>query len=79
MTTTDVLAAALSLSIDERVELVRQLLGTLDGPADAGGAEAWRLEIQRRLDALDQGDVEVVDGAETHRRIRASLESARRE
>lgn len=43
-----VLATALSLSLDERAEVVAELLASLDGEPDEDVEAAWAVEIERR-------------------------------
>jgi putative addiction module component (TIGR02574 family) len=55
-----ILDQALTLSLDERAQIVGELLTSLDGPTEAGVEEAWTHEIGRRLKAIDAGEVEPV-------------------
>ncbi len=66
----DLRAQALALSSGERAQLARDLLASLDGPADPDVSEAWENEIHRRLDQIDEGTARLVDRAELTRRIR---------
>lgn len=43
-----VLATALRLTVDERAELVAELLASLDGEPDTNVEAAWAAEIERR-------------------------------
>ena len=43
---------ALELPENERAALARDLIASLDGPADAGAQQAWEAEIAKRLDEL---------------------------
>ena len=70
-------ALALELSADERAALAHDLLASLDGPADADAAQAWEVEITRRLDELERGQVQTVDADEALRRIDKSLSRRR--
>ena len=56
------LRAALGLPIDERADLARELLASLDGE-DEKAAEAWRDELARRAEEVREGRVQLVDGA----------------
>jgi Putative addiction module component len=49
--------------------LARDLLASLDGPADVGAAEAWETEIARRLDDLQAGSAQTVEADEALRKI----------
>ena len=50
------------LSEIERAELALALIESLDGPADSGVEEVWRLEIERRIDQIDRGEVQLIPG-----------------
>ena len=52
-----VLADAPRLDADARAELVAELLASLDGPADADAESAWDAEIQRRIEAIEAGQI----------------------
>jgi putative addiction module component (TIGR02574 family) len=66
-------AAALALPREERAQLARRLIESLDD--DPQVEEAWAIEIQRRLDAIDRGEVEMIPAeqvlAEARRRVGA--------
>lgn len=64
---------ALELPPSERAALAHDLLASLDGPADADAADAWEVEITRRLDELESGKAQTVDADEALRRIDARL------
>lgn len=57
----------------ERAELALSLLESLDGPTDAGADEAWRLEIERRVDQIERGEVQLIPGDEVFARLRRRL------
>ena len=64
-------AAALALPREEKARLVQRLIESLDD--DPKVEEAWAIEIQGRLDAIDRGDVEMIPAdevlAEARRRL----------
>ena len=64
-----------ALSETERAELALALIESLDGPAesDAEVEEAWRVEIDRRVAQVEQGEVELIPGDEVIRRVRRRL------
>ena len=62
------------LSEIERAELALALIESLDGPADPGVEEAWRLEIERRIDQIDRGEVQLIPGEDVFARLRRRLE-----
>jgi putative addiction module component (TIGR02574 family) len=72
---TELKEKAAQLSETERAELALALIESLDGPAesDAEVDEAWRIEIDRRVAQVEQGEVELVPGDEVIRRVRRRL------
>lgn len=65
-----------ALSEQERAQLAHELIVSLDGPEEQGVEEAWEVEIARRLDDVESGKVELIDGDEFRRQLR---EIARRD
>ena len=55
-----ILQQALSLPIEERAELIEQLLATFDAPPDPVLDQLWANEAHDRLDAYDRGELETV-------------------
>ena len=53
-----------SLSDDERMRLLRDLVADLDGNPDPEVEKAWLEEAQRRFQELQQGVVEAVSAEE---------------
>ncbi|HVY31802.1 MAG TPA: addiction module protein [Polyangiaceae bacterium] len=68
---------ALALPLDERAALAKDLLLSLDEPADAGADEAWAEEIGRRAQAVADGTATLVDWADAEKRITARLKARR--
>jgi len=68
-------AEALMLPEAERAELARELVKSLDAPADADAAEGWDKELLRRLAEIDAGTAKLVDRDEFRRRMQARLGS----
>jgi putative addiction module component (TIGR02574 family) len=64
---------AAQLSEAERAELALSLIESLDGPTDAGSDEEWRLEIERRVDQVERGEVQLIPGDEVFARLRHRL------
>ncbi len=56
-----VLEEALKLTADERAEVAEQLIASLEETPDADVQQAWQEEVQRRLQQIDRGEVELVD------------------
>jgi putative addiction module component (TIGR02574 family) len=72
---TELKEKAAQLSETERAELALALIESLDGPAesDAEVEEAWRIEVERRVAQVEQGEVELIPGDEVIRRVRRRL------
>jgi len=54
------LRSALALPLDERVQLVTELLASMDGEADTHVEAAWGAEIERRARITANGEAEPV-------------------
>lgn len=65
--------AALTLSEQERATLARDLVASLDGPADDSVAEAWDREICRRIQQIESGEAKLLDPKEVLSRARARI------
>jgi putative addiction module component (TIGR02574 family) len=78
LTTQELLAAALSLPEDQRAELARNLLDSLDDGQDLSPDEwkaAWSDEIERRVHEIRTGKADLIDGDEALRQVRDRLQS----
>ena len=64
---------AAQLSEAERAELALALIESLDGPAETGVEEAWRVEIERRVAQVERGEVQRIPGDEVFERLRRRL------
>jgi putative addiction module component (TIGR02574 family) len=60
-------AIALELPEQERAELISRLQDSLTDNVD----QAWRAEVRRRLERIEAGDVEWIDGDEVLAELRA--------
>jgi putative addiction module component (TIGR02574 family) len=69
----DIKEKAAQLSELERAELALALIESLDGPPDADVEEAWRIEVERRLDQIERGEVQLIPGDEVFERLRHRL------
>jgi putative addiction module component (TIGR02574 family) len=58
-----VLEEALKLSPNERAEVAEKLIASLDEMPDADVEQAWQEEVQRRLQQVERGKVELIDSA----------------
>jgi putative addiction module component (TIGR02574 family) len=54
-TARDVLANALALTEEDRLDLAAELLASVDGPADPDWDTAWLAELDRRAEAAASG------------------------
>jgi putative addiction module component (TIGR02574 family) len=70
---TSVLADALRLDDEARAELAAELLASLDGPADPNADGAWNAEIERRIAAIEAGEVTLESWEEVRRRIEKDI------
>jgi putative addiction module component (TIGR02574 family) len=71
------LEQALRLSVEDRTELVARLLESLDEAApDPGHEAAWTDVIDRRVQDLQDGRVELIDGRVTMARARDAITAA---
>ena len=77
MSSEELLAAALALPLDQRAALARELIASLDGPADEDSDQAWGEEIERRIADWRAGRTKGVPWAEAEARILARLERVR--
>jgi putative addiction module component (TIGR02574 family) len=70
----ELVTIALDLSADDRAELARQLILSLEPlEIDADADAAWEAEIESRLQAIDRGEVTSVDWRHAVERARNSL------
>ena len=71
---TATLTRLLDLPADERAELARQLLQSLE-PADVDpdAEQAWAEEIDRRLESVERGEAKLSDWREVVARVERSL------
>jgi putative addiction module component (TIGR02574 family) len=68
----DILRRALALPSEARAAIANSLLESLDeGPADEGVEAAWSDEIQRRIEEIDSGKVQLIPYEEVRRRLAA--------
>jgi len=65
---------ALALSDQERAELARKLLVSLEGPPEEDANAAWNLEIAKRVDRIREGKPKGRSAEEVSRDIRARYE-----
>lgn len=66
----ELLKQALALPLQERAELVEQLLATFQTPPDPRIDELWAREAEDRIDAYDRGELKAVPAEEVFNRIK---------
>jgi len=64
---------ALKLSPTERADVAEQLLASLDEALDSDVEKAWQEEIQRRLQQVERGEVELIDSDTVMAELRKKL------
>ena len=69
----EILRAALLLSAGERVMLADHLLASLDSPDQKRIDALWAEEAERRMREIDEGKVQLIDGEQVMRELRARL------
>lgn len=77
----DYISAGYALTPDERLEAARMLRLSVDQDVDSDLAEtenAWRHELETRVDEILEGKVKLVDANETYTLLSAELGSRRR-
>jgi putative addiction module component (TIGR02574 family) len=67
----EVLKDALALPPEARAALIGSLVDSLDTDVDEDAEEAWREEIRRRLEEIDNGAALLVPWDEARRRLLA--------
>lgn len=65
--------AALSLTEQERAKLASELMASLDGPAEGDVADAWDIEICRRINEIESGKATLLDLDEVLARARVRI------
>ena len=78
MSRNTVLAQALQLPPEERADVAKHLIASLDDPADEGVEAAWLAEVERRLQDVDRGTANFEPWEVVRARIAARLRANRR-
>ena len=65
----NVIAQALRLPEDERLEVVEALYESLEGPPEEGADAAWSADIERRLKKIESGQAKFSPWEAARRRI----------
>ena len=72
-TTLEILEArALTLTVSERAALAQRLLASLDEDQELD--DAWAAELDRRIAAVESGEMKTIPIAEALAQVRATLE-----
>jgi len=67
--TLDIMERAEMLPIDMKIELIDRLLESIS-PTQAEIDEQWKIEVERRIDDVENGKVDLISGEEVFARIR---------
>ncbi|WP_437575123.1 addiction module protein [Sorangium sp. So ce887] len=73
-----VLAEALQLPPEERADVAKRLIASLDGPADEDVEAAWLAEVERRLQDVDRGTAKVEPWDAVRERLAGRLRTNRK-
>ncbi|XYH98587.1 addiction module protein [Sorangium sp. So ce1128] len=73
-----VLAEALQLPPEERADVAKRLIASLDGPADEDVEAAWLAEVERRLQDVDRGAAKVTPWDDVRERLARRLRANRK-
>ncbi len=63
----------LALSEVDRAQLARELVASLDGPADPDVSAAWDIEVCRRINEIENGQATLLDASDVLHRARERL------
>lgn len=69
----ELLRDALTLAPEARAALIDSLIDSLDQTVEEGVDEAWRQEIERRLQQIDAAAVDLISWRSARRRLRERL------
>ena len=70
----DFVNRALQLALEDRAELVHQLILSMETPEfDADADTKWEAEVERRAAAVDRGEVKLVDWRDAIDRARQAI------
>jgi putative addiction module component (TIGR02574 family) len=70
----ELLRDALALPPEARAALIDSLIESLDQTIEEGAEEAWRQEIELRLQQIDSGAVELISWRAARQRLRDRLD-----
>lgn len=69
----DILKEALALPPDARASIADSLLNCLDEAVDAGTAEEWEREIQKRIAEVEAGTVKTISWSDAREQLMSRL------
>lgn len=69
MKTKEIIAEINDLPVEQRAEIVTQILQGMNTPAP-GVEEAWIEEVEHRASQVDSGEVEMIPGEQVLQRLR---------
>jgi putative addiction module component (TIGR02574 family) len=67
--TAEILDVVESLPIEMRLEIIDRLLESVS-PKNLEADEAWKVDVERRIDEVESGGVKLVPGEEVFERLR---------
>jgi putative addiction module component (TIGR02574 family) len=67
----EIIDIALALPDEDRADIAATLIRSLETETDADADAMWAAEIQRRMDAIDRGEVRLVPWDDVMRELRA--------
>lgn len=70
--TMDIMERAEMLPTDLKLELIDRLLESVS-PSKQESEEQWKVEVERRIDEVESGEVQLIPGEEVFARIRARV------
>jgi putative addiction module component (TIGR02574 family) len=70
----ELLRDALALPPEARAALIDSLIESLDQTIDEGAEEAWKREVELRLQQIDNGAVKLISWRAARQRLRDRLE-----
>lgn len=73
-----IIDGALQLPREERARVAREIIASLDGPADQDADAAWLAEVERRLDEVERGAAAFVPWDTVRQRVTERLRAVRR-
>ena len=69
--TEKILTEALGIPPEERALIAERLITSLDAATDLDVETAWQQEVQKRLAALDRGEVALMSWEEARQKLRS--------